>query len=57
MVEGILAGDELVSVELPYLVELTVKETLDTISGEYSARGWKMAIMSSSFPEPVASPL
>lgn len=45
VVEGILAGDELVSVELPYSVELTVKETSDTISGEYSGRGWKMVIV------------
>ena len=45
VVEGILAGDELVSVSLPYSVELTVKETSDTISGAYSAHGWKMAIV------------
>ena len=45
VVEGILAGDELVRVELPYSVELTVKETSDTISGAYSARGWKMAMV------------
>lgn len=45
VVEGILVGDELVSVSPPYSVELTVKETSDTISGAYSARGWKMAMV------------
>ncbi len=45
VVECILAGEELVGIELPYSVELTVKESSDTISGEYSARGKKMAIL------------
>ncbi len=45
MVEGVLAGDELVSVDLPHSVDLTVKDTSDTISGEYSSNGWKAAIV------------
>ena len=43
--EGIVVGDQLLSVDVPYSVELTVKETADTISGEYSSRGKKMAIL------------
>ncbi len=45
VVEGVLAGDELVSVDLPHSVDLTVKDTSDTISGEYSSNGWKAAIV------------
>ena len=43
--EGILAGDQLVNVELPHSLDITVKDTSDTISGEYSAKGWKIAIV------------
>ncbi|HEY7126974.1 MAG TPA: elongation factor P [Ktedonobacterales bacterium] len=43
--EGILAGDQLVNVELPHSLDVTVKDTSDTISGEYSAKGWKTAIV------------
>ena len=42
---GILAGDQLVNVELPYSFDLTVKDTSDTISGEYTANGWKTAVV------------
>lgn len=43
--EGILAGNELVNVDLPHSIDLTVKDTSDTISGEYSSHGWKAAIV------------
>jgi elongation factor P len=45
VVEGILAGDELVSVDLPNSFDLTVTDTSDTLSGEYTGRGRKMAIV------------
>lgn len=45
MAEGILAGDRLVSVDLPHFVDLTVRQTSDTISGEYSSSGRKAAIV------------
>ncbi len=43
-VEGILAGDELVSVDIPYSAVLQVKDTTDTISGE-SSHGQKLSIL------------
>lgn len=43
-VEGILAGNQLVSVDVPYSAVLQVKDTSDTISGESSHRQ-KMSIL------------
>jgi elongation factor P len=45
VVEGILAGNQLVSVDIPYSAVLQVQATADTISGEYSSHGQKISVL------------
>ena len=43
--EGILAGNELVGVDLPHSIDLAVRDTSDTIADEYTSNGRKAAIV------------